>query len=74
MRLHADIIRIVLGEANPPSMTVLAKRHKLTKSAVSLKCRKMLNNLGLEPSRFMRPEDEVESMRLSHILKNKNKP
>lgn len=70
MRLHADIIRIVVGEGKPPKMTVLAKRHKLSRAAVSLRCRKLLRRLGLEPSRFMRPEDEVNNMRISSILRN----
>lgn len=69
MRLHADIIRIVVGEGKPPKMTVLAKRHKLSRAAVSLRCRKLLLRLGLEPSRFMRPEDEVNNMRISSILR-----
>ena len=70
MRLHADIIRIVVGEGKPPKMTVLAKKHKLSRAAVSLRCRKLLRRLGLEPSRFMRPEDEVNNMRISSILRN----
>jgi hypothetical protein len=70
MRLHADIIRIVVGEGKPPKMTVLAKRHRLSRAAVSLRCRKLLRRLGLEPSRFMRPEDEVNNMRISSILRN----
>lgn len=70
MRLHADVIRIVVGEGKPPSMTCLAKRHKMSKAAVSLRCRKLLRVLGLEPSRFMRPEDEVNNMRVSSILRN----
>jgi hypothetical protein len=70
MRLHADIIRIVVGEGKPPKMTVLAKRHKMSRAAVSLRCRKLLRRLGLEPSRFMRPEDEVNSMRISSILRH----
>lgn len=69
MRLHADIIRIVVGEGKPPKMTVLAKRHKLSRAAVSLRCRKLLRRLGLDPSRFMRPEDEVNNMRISSILR-----
>ena len=70
MRLHADIIRIVVGEGKPPKMTVLAKRYRLSRAAVSLRCRKLLRRLGLEPSRFMRPEDEVNNMRISSILRN----
>jgi hypothetical protein len=70
MRLHADIIRIVVGEGKPPKMTVLAKRHKLSRAAVSLRCRKLLRRLGLDPSRFMRPEDEVNNMRISSILRS----
>jgi len=69
MRLHADIIRIVVGEGKPPKMTVLAKRHKMSRAAVSLRCRKLLRRLGLDPSRFMRPEDEVNNMRISSILR-----
>lgn len=74
MRLHADVIRIVVGEGRPPKMTILAKRHKLSKAAVSLRCRKLLRRLGLEPSRFMRPEDEVNNMRISSILRNLPSP
>lgn len=69
MRLHADIIRIVIGEGKPPKMTVLAKKHKLSRAAISLRCRKLLLRLGLEPSRFMRPEDEVNNMRISSIFR-----
>jgi len=69
MRLHADIIRIVVGEGKPPKMTVLAKRHKISRAAISLRCRKLLRQLGLTPSRFMRPEDEVNNMRISSILR-----
>lgn len=70
MRLRADIIRLVIGEGNPPRMSELAKRHKLTRSAVSHKCRTLLRQLGLEPSKFMRPEDEVNSMRVSAIVRS----
>jgi len=70
MRLHADIIRIVVGEGKPPRMTELAKRHGITRSAVSLRCRKLLRQLGLEPSCFMRPEADVNAMRVSSILRH----
>ena len=73
MRLHADVIRIVVGEGKPPKMTVLAKKHNITRSAVSLRCRKLLRRLGLTPSVFMRPEDEVNAMRVSSILRHANK-
>ena len=66
MRLHADIIRIVVGEGMPPKMTELANRHGITRAAVSLRCRKLLSSLGIEPSRFMRPTDEVESMKIAY--------
>jgi hypothetical protein len=72
MRLRADIIRLVIGEGNPPRMTELARRHKLTRSAVSHKCRTLLRQLGLEPSKFMRPEDEVNTMRVSAIVRSIN--
>jgi len=68
MRLHADVIRIVVGEGNPPRMTELAARHGITRSAVSLRCRRLLRQLGLEPSAFMRPEGDVTSMRFSRIM------
>jgi hypothetical protein len=69
VRLHADIIRLVVGEGCPPRMTELARRHGITRSAVSLRCRKLLRRLGLEPSRFMRPQDEVNNMRVASILR-----
>ncbi len=69
MRLHADIIRIVVGEGKPPRMTALAKQHGVSKAAVSLRCRKLLRRLGLEPSRFMRSNDEVSAMRVSAIVR-----
>ena len=70
MQLRADIIRLVIGEGNPPKMTQLAKKHNLTRSAVSHKCRKLLRQLGMEPSKFMRPEDEVNTMRVSAIVRS----
>ena len=74
MRLHAQIIRLVVGEGKPPSMTALAKTHNISKAAVSLRCRKLLRQLGIEPSRFMRPEDEVNNMRISSILRGFRDP
>jgi len=73
MRLHADIIRIVIGEGNPARMTDIAKVHGLTKSAISLRCRTLLRRLGLEPSKFMRPEDEVNSIKVAAIVRSINK-
>ena len=72
MYLTADIIRLVVGEGCPPRMTVLATRHGITKSAVSLRCRKLLRQLGLEPSRFMRPEGEVRNMRAASVVRQIN--
>lgn len=68
MRLHADIIRIVVGEGMPPKMTVLAKKHGISRAAISLRCRKLLRKLGIEPSRFMRPETHILSMKFSRIM------
>ena len=70
MKLDADVIRIVVGEGQPPKMSELARRHGITKSAVSQRCRTLLRQLGLEPSCFMRPADEVRSMRVSAILRS----
>jgi hypothetical protein len=70
MRLHADIIRIVVGEGQPPRMKDLASRHGLSRAAISLRCRKLLRRLGLEPSRFMRPEQAVASMKFSRIMRH----
>ena len=69
MQLHADIIRIVIGEGTPPRITALAKVHGLTKAAVSLRCRSLLRRLGLTPSRFMRPEREVNAMRVASLVR-----
>jgi hypothetical protein len=69
MRLKADVIRIVVGEGRPPRMSELAKAHNLTRSAVSLQCRKLLRRMGLPPSRFMRPEDEVRTMRVAYLVR-----
>ena len=49
--------------------TALANAHGVSKAAVSLRCRKLLRRLGLEPSRFMRPEHEVSAMRVSSIVR-----
>ena len=70
MRLRADVIRIVVGEGRPPRMSDLAKTHGITRAAVSLQCRKLLRRLGLPPSRFMRPDEHVLSMRLSSIVRS----
>jgi len=69
MKLDAEVVRIVVGEGQPPKMAELARRHGVTKSAVSQRCCTLLRQLGLEPSCFMRPRDEVQSMRVSAILR-----
>ena len=74
MRLRADVIRIAIGEGDPPTMTALARRHGLGKTAVSLRCRKLLKQLGIEPSRFMRPEASVRVMRASFRVREALKP
>ena len=68
IQLDADVLRIVLGSGKPPSQVDLASKHGLTKQAVSIRCRTLLRQLGLETSVFMRPEDEVNSMRVARIL------
>jgi len=68
MCLHADIIRIVVGEGLPPKMTVLAKKHGISRAAISLRCRKLLRKLGIEPSKFMRPEKDIQAMKFSRIM------
>ena len=68
MPLTAQIIRIVVGEGCPPKMTVLAKQYGVSRAAISLRCCQLLRRLGLEPSRFMRPEAEVKAMRVARIL------
>jgi len=72
MRLHADIIRIVVGEGKPPMMTVLAKRHNISKAAVSLRCRKLLRRLGLDPSHFMRTSGACNTMFIASLLRKEN--
>lgn len=74
MRLRADVIRIAIGDGDPPTMTMLGKRHGLGKTAVSLRCRKLLKQLGIEPSRFMRPEASVRVMRASYRVREVLKP
>jgi hypothetical protein len=60
----------VVGEGKPPMMTVLAKRHNISKAAVSLRCRKLLRRLGLDPSHFMRPRAACNTMFIASLLRN----
>jgi len=69
MRLDAEVLRIVIGDGCPPSQVELAKTFGITKQAVSIRCRTLLRQLGLEPSLFMRPNDEVNVIRMSRLLR-----
>ena len=68
-RLDGEVLKIVIGEGNPPSQVQLAKTYKMTKQAVSIRCRTLLRQLGLETSLFMRPDDEVKVMRMSRLVR-----
>jgi hypothetical protein len=70
VRLHAQIIRIVVGEGSPARMTELAKEFGLTKSAISLRCRTMLRRLGLEPSKYMRSLHDVEKIKIAAMRRS----
>ena len=45
------------------SQTEIAKRHRMTRAAVSKRCREIISAFDLSPSRAMRPESAVESYR-----------
>jgi hypothetical protein len=72
-RLRGDIIRLVMGEGDPPNMTQLGKQYGLSRAAISHRCRTLLRRLGLEPSKFMETERTVNKYRVRQLLVNINK-
>jgi len=72
-RLRGDIIRLVMGEGDPPNMTQLGKQYGLSRAAISHRCRTLLRRLGLEPSKFMETERTVNIYRVRQLLVNINK-
>jgi hypothetical protein len=72
-RLRGDIIRLVMGEGDPPSMTQLGKQYGLSRAAISHRCRTLLRRLGLEPSKYMETERTVHRYRVRQLMVNINK-
>jgi len=72
-RLRGEIIRLVMGEGNPPNMTELGKQYGLSRAAISHRCRTLLRRLGLEPSKFMETERTVHRYRVRQLMVNINK-
>ena len=72
--LEAQVIKIVIGHGKPLSQIELANKYQVTKQFVSLKCRNLMRKLGVPSSIYLRPDDEIESMKISMLLlKEKNK-
>ena len=47
----------------------LAKKYGIARQTVSFECRKLLRQLGLPASIFMRSDEKINKMRVSYILR-----
>jgi hypothetical protein len=62
VRLHATCIKLALGMPDQPTMTALAKDHKLTRAAVSARVKTIQRNLNLPPSIYMKSESACQKL------------
>jgi hypothetical protein len=74
-RLTVDCLAVALGLSayNGESMTEIARRHCITRAAVSKRCVDITERLNLLPSRAMRSKDARKTYRNSQI-KSKSTP
>lgn len=76
-RLTVECLAVALGLSsyNGESMTNIAKRHGVTRAAVSKRCVDITTQLNLPPSRAMRSKKAREIYRKSQLKRNrKRKP
>ena len=74
-RLTVECLAVALGLSayNGETMTEIAKRHRITRAAVSKRCVDITERLNLLPSRAMRSKEARKTYRHSQ-LKSKSKP
>jgi transposase-like protein len=67
--LGAECIALVTGIGyEGSSMAEIAKRHGVTRAAVSKRCVDLRNELGMPPVRAMRPEVNRDRCRAARLL------
>jgi hypothetical protein len=71
-RLTVECLAVALGLSayNGESMTTIAKRHGVTRAAVSKRCVDITTQLNLPPSRAMRSEKARKTYRNSQLKRN----
>ena len=74
-RLTVECLAVALGLSayNGESMTVIAKRHGVTRAAVSKRCVDITTQLDLPPSRAMRSEKARKTYRNSQLKRNRSR-
>jgi hypothetical protein len=74
-RLTVECLAVALGLCayNGESMTTIAKRHGVTRAAVSKRCVDITRQLNLPPSRAMRSEKARKIYRSSQIRTNRSR-
>ena len=72
-RLTVECLAVALGLSayNGESMTDIAKRHGVTRAAVSKRCVDITTQLNLPPSRAMRSEKARKTYRQSQLKRNR---
>jgi hypothetical protein len=74
-RLTVECLAVALGLSsyNGESMTAIAKRHGVTRAAVSKRCVDITLQLNLPPSRAMRSEKARKTYRNSQLKRNRSR-
>ena len=74
-RLTVECLAVALGLSayNGESMTSIAKRHGVTRAAVSKRCVDITTQLNLPPSRAMRSEKARNTYRNSQLKRNRSR-
>ncbi len=74
-RLTVECLAVALGLSayNGESMTSIAKRHGVTRAAVSKRCVDITTQLNLPPSRAMRSEKARKTYRNSQLKRNRSR-
>ena len=62
-RLQATCINLAIGVPGQPNMTELARRHNLTRAAVSLRVKTIQRKMGLPPSVYMKSDHACQRLK-----------
>lgn len=67
-RLHAQVVKIVLGLGEPPAQRELSRMLKVPRSTINKRVKRLQKMLGLPPSKYMFHDKACNAFRVGHTI------